>query len=403
MGAGITIALLNAGLPVILKEIDQASLDRGRASIRQRYERAVRAGRLTPGTVEQRLALLQTTLTYESLKQADLVIEAVFEDLVLKREVFRELGRETRPETILASNTSSLDMDDLAAAAGRPERVVGLHFFSPAHIMRLIEIVRGRATGADVLATSLALAKNLGKVGVVVSNAPGFVGNRIFRCYRREAQFLVEEGATVVQVDRALEEFGMALGPLATADLAGLDVSWRIRQAHPELDSPAERRPLIEDRLYSLGRYGQKTRAGWYWYDHSGRRHEDPEVERIAGEISRHNRIERRTIREEEITQRTLCALINEGARVLEEGLAARPVDIDMIYVHGYGFPRWRGGPLWHADQVGLSEVLDRIEYFARRLGPWWRPARLLSRLASQGKTFAQWQAERTGVSRAGR
>jgi len=308
----------------------------------------------------------------------------------LKKRVFAELDRVTRPDAVLASNTSTLDIDAIASATSRPQQVIGHHFFSPANVMRLLEIVRGKQSSPAVIATSMGLAKTLGKVGVLVGNCRGFVGNRMFHPYQREAQFLLEEGATVEQVDAALTDFGMAMGPLAVGDLAGLDVGWRIRKEYRHLEPAGRRVPLVADRLCEMGRYGQKTGAGWYRYPEGSRAPvADPEVERLIEEAARGACITRRTISPEEIVERTVYALVNEGARILEEGIALRAVDIDIVYVHGYGFPAYRGGPMWYADTVGLKQVYERVLQFEKQHGGLWTPAALLKRLAESGKTFA--------------
>jgi 3-hydroxyacyl-CoA dehydrogenase len=395
MGGGITMAYANAGIPVLLKEVDQPALDRGLATIRKNYAGSVQKGRLSQQQMDQRLALIEPTLSYDGFKEADVVVEAVFEGMELKKRVFAELDRVTRPDAILASNTSTLDIDAIASATSRPQQVIGHHFFSPANIMRLLEIVRGKQSSPAVIATSMGLAKKLGKVGVLVGNCRGFVGNRMFHPYQREAQFLLEEGATVEQVDAALTDFGMAMGPLAVADLAGLDVGWRIRKEYRHLEPAGQRAPLVADRLCEMGRYGQKTGAGWYRYSEGGRAPvADPEVQRLIEESARGAGIARRTIAPEEIVERTVYALVNEGARILEERIALRAVDIDIVYDHGYGFPAYRGGPMWYADTVGLKQVYDRVRQFEKQHGDLWTPAPLLERLAKSGKTFADLDKE---------
>jgi 3-hydroxyacyl-CoA dehydrogenase len=315
--------------------------------------------------------------------------------MALKKEVFSQLDRVCKPNAILATNTSSLDIDEIASATSRPHSVIGLHFFSPANVMRLLEIVRGAATSKEVIATCMQLAKKVNKVGVLVGNCMGFVGNRMFGPYRREAQFLVEEGASVTDVDDALYEFGMAMGPLATGDLAGLDVGWRIRQENRHLQKPGVRQAFVEDRLCELGRFGQKTGAGWYKYDENRKASPDPEVSSLIREWTSEARIPLRQISAEEIVDRCIYTLVNEGARILEEGIALRAVDIDIIYLNGYGFPAYRGGPMWYADTIGLKKVYDRICEFQERLGNWWEPAPLLQRLAEKGKTFAEFSGRR--------
>lgn len=395
MGGGIAMNYANAGIPVLLKETDQAALDRGLATITRNYANSVKKGRFSQEVMNERLALITPTLDYSGFENADIVVEAVFEGMALKKEIFSALDRICKPTAILASNTSTLDIDEIASATSRPEMVIGHHFFSPANVMRLLEIVRGRATNLEVIATSMALARRLKKVGVLVGNCRGFVGNRMVAPYTREAQFLLEEGAKPHEVDAALYEFGMAMGPLAMGDLAGLDVSWRIRQEFKHLEKPGIRQPLVADRLCEMGRYGQKTGAGWYRYDENRRAAPDAEVEALIEETAASAGIERRAITPEEIVERTIYALVNEGAMILEEGIALRAVDIDIIYINGYGFPAWRGGPMWYADAVGLAKVYERISEFHARFGELWTPAPLLKQLAEAGKTFAQHDKER--------
>jgi 3-hydroxyacyl-CoA dehydrogenase len=394
MGGGIAMVFANAGLPVLLKEADQPALDRGLATIQRNYLSSVKRGRFTQQFVEERLKLIKPTLSYDDFDKVDMVVEAVFEGMALKKQVFGQLDRICKPGAILASNTSTLNIDGIASVTSRPESVIGTHFFSPANIMRLLEIVRGKATGKAVIATCLQLSKRLGKVGVLVGNCRGFVGNRMFGPYRREAQFLVEEGATIEALDQALQEFGMALGPLATGDLAGLDVGWRIRKEYRHLEKPGIRQPFAEDRLCEMGRYGQKTRAGWYRYDENRRAIPDPEVNELVRRWAREEGIPQRNISSAEIVDRCAYALVNEGARILEEGIALRPVDIDIIYLNGYGFPSYRGGPMWYADTVGLDKVYGRISDFRQRHGELWEPAPVLKRLAQEGKTFAEFNSE---------
>jgi len=394
MGGGIAMVLANAGIPVLLKDTDQGALDRGIANIQKNYETSVKRGRFTPEFVAERMKLITPTLRYDDFSAADLVIEAVFEGMALKKEVFGELDRVCKPGAILASNTSTLNIDEIASATSRPQSVIGTHFFSPANVMRLLEIVRGKATSKEVIATCMQLSKKLGKVGVLVGNCMGFVGNRMFGPYRREAQFLVEEGASIEAVDKALYDYGMAMGPLATGDLAGLDVGWRIRKEYKHLQKPGVRQPFTEDKICELGRYGQKTAAGWYKYDDQRRPNVDPEiVEKIRQWVAEAG-IPQRQIPSEEIVDRCLYALVNEGARILEEGYALRAVDIDIIYLNGYGFPAHRGGPMWYADTVGVKKVYDRICEFHKQHGELWEPARLLKQLAEQGKRFADFKKE---------
>jgi 3-hydroxyacyl-CoA dehydrogenase len=394
MGGGIAMVLANAGIPVLLKEADQAALERGLATIQSNYANSVKRGRFTQQVADERLKRITPTLTYDDFSKADLVIEAVFEGMALKKEVFKQLDRVCKAGAILASNTSTLSIDELASSTSRPEFVIGTHFFSPANVMRLLEIVRGKPTSKEVIATCMQLSKTLGKVGVLVGNCRGFVGNRMFGPYRREAQFLVEEGAAIEAVDRALSDFGMAMGPLATGDLAGLDVGWRIRKEYRHLEMPGIRQPFAEDRLCELGRYGQKTGAGWYKYDDQRRATPDPVVADLVRKWVDEAGIVQRQISAREITDRCLYALANEGARILEEGYILRASDIDIIYLNGYGFPAHRGGPMWYADTVGLKQVYERVCEFHKQHGENWRPAPLLKELAEQGKTFSDFGKE---------
>lgn len=392
MGGGIAMVFANAGIPVLLKESEPDALDRGLATIRSNYANSVKRGRFTQEHADERMALITPTLSYDAFSNADIVVEAAFEAMALKKEIFGELARVCKPEAILASNTSTLSIDEIASATTRPDAVIGTHFFSPANVMRLLEIVRGAATSRETIATCMHLSKRLGKVGVLVGNCRGFVGNRMFHPYRREAQFLVEEGASIEAIDHALYDFGMAMGPLSVADLAGLDIGWRIRKEHRHLEKPGVRQPLAEDKLCEMGRFGQKTRAGWYRYDEQRRQVADPEVAELVRGWSREKGIEPREISPEEIVERCVYALVNEGARILEEGFALRAVDIDIIYLNGYGFPAHRGGPMWYADSVGLKKVYERVCEFEQAHGENWRPAPLLQQLAEQGKSFADFQ-----------
>jgi 3-hydroxyacyl-CoA dehydrogenase len=394
MGGGIAMVLANAGIPVLLKEADQAALDRGLATIQSNYANSVKRGRFTQQVADERLKRITPTLTYDDFSKADLVIEAVFEGMALKKEVFKQLDRVCKAGAILASNTSTLSIDEIASSTSRPEFVIGTHFFSPANVMRLLEIVRGKVTSKEVIATCMQLSKTIGKVGVLVGNCRGFVGNRMFGPYRREAQFLVEEGAAIEAVDRALSDFGMAMGPLATGDLAGLDVGWRIRKEYRHLEKPGIRQPFAEDRLCELGRYGQKTGAGWYKYDEQRRATPDPIVADLVRKWVDEAGTVQRQISAGEITDRCLYALVNEGARILEEGYALRASDIDIIYLNGYGFPAHRGGPMWYADTVGLKQVYERVCEFHQQHGENWRPAPLLKELAEQSKTFSDFGKE---------
>jgi len=395
MGGGIAMNYANAGIPVIVREVTQEALDRGMATIRKNYENSVRKGRFSQEVMSERMALITPQLGYDGFEEADIITEAVFEGMELKKQVFGELDRLAKPGAILASNTSTLSIDEIASATSRPEFVIGHHYFSPANVMRLLEIVRGKATSKEVIATSMALSKRLKKVGVLVGNCYGFVGNRMLHQYGREAQFLVEEGAEPQDVDGALYKFGMAMGPLAVGDLAGLDVGWRIRKEHAHLQKPGVRYPKVADRLCEMGRYGQKTGAGWYKYDENRNRIPDPEVDALIEQVAAEQGIKRREVSEEEIIERTQYALINEGAKILEEGIALRAVDIDIIYINGYGYPAWRGGPMWYADTVGLKKVYERVNQFHKEHGELWEPAPLLKRLAESGKTFADFDKEK--------
>jgi 3-hydroxyacyl-CoA dehydrogenase len=397
MGGGIAMACANAGIAVHITDATPAGLAAGMATIRRNYDVSVKRGRFTPAMVEERMARIGPQAGYDGFDQVDLVIEAVFENLALKKEIAAALDRLVKPEAIIATNTSTLDIDEIAAATKRPSQVIGLHFFSPANVMRLVEIVRGANTGPEAVATAQALAKRLGKVGVVVGNCRGFVGNRMMFPYMYEAQFLVEEGATPQQVDEALTGFGMAMGIFAVDDMAGLDVAWRVRQELNQFSEPGARKPLVADRLCEMGRCGQKTGKGWYAYGDDRKPQPDPEVLALIEQLAVANGIRRRTFTNEEIIERTIYALINEGARVLDEGFALRAADIDVIYTSGYGFPAWRGGPMFYADRVGLKKIDDRVSQFHRELGQRWAPAPLLERLAREGTTFKELDKRRAG------
>jgi 3-hydroxyacyl-CoA dehydrogenase len=391
MGGGIAMAYANAGIPVVLKDVSQQALERGIATIRKNYESTVAKGRLSPEARDDRLALITPTTSHDAFGDVDIVVEAVFEDLALKRATFEALGRVTRPDCLLASNTSTLDIDELARASRRAPLVIGHHFFSPANVMKLVEIVRGRETSDTAIATSIALARRLGKVPVVVGNCFGFVANRMLGYYLREAQLLVEEGATVAQVDRVLTDFGLPVGPFGMEDIAGLDIGARIRQHLTALgrtwaDGPQS---TMADELVAMGRYGQKTGAGWYAYAPGSRTPiPDPLIERLAETARSVRGVSRRVVDDREILERTMTALINEGARVLDEGYALRPGDIDVVYCYGFGFPRYRGGPLFYADTIGLPAVLALVESYAERHGDYWRPAPLIERLVALGRGF---------------
>ena len=392
MGGGIAMNYANAGIPVLLKEVDQAALDRGMATIRKNYEVTMSKGKMTAEQVEKTMALITPTTSYDGFDQVDIVTEAVFENMDLKKATFTDLGRVTRPDCILASNSSTLDIDQFANASGRPAQVLGHHYFSPANVMKLLEIVRGKETSREVIASSLKLSKKLAKVGVVVGNCFGFVANRMLAYYMREAYLLLEEGASVEQIDRVLIEFGLPVGPFGMQDIAGIDVGARIRQYLKSIGKSRAEGPqsAIPDRLFDLGRYGQKTGAGWYTYDAPGSRNRttDPLIEQLANEEAKKRGIARRPISDEEIIARITTALANEGARVLADKFATRPGDIDVIYVYGFGFPRYRGGPMFYADTVGLPTVLSRVNEYRARFGDYWEPAPLLEKLVAEGRGF---------------
>ncbi len=393
MGSGIAMACANAGITVRLKDVDQAALDRGIATIRKNYESSVKKGRFTPEIAEQRIAMIRPQTGYDGFEQADLIIEAAFESMDLKKRLFGEIDAVAKPDCILATNTSTLDIDEIASVTKRPEMVIGLHFFSPANVMRLVEIVRGAWTNKPVIATSLALAKKLGKVGVVVGNCRGFVGNRMMLPYMREAQFIVEEGSTPAEVDAALYDFGMAMGIFAVDDMGGIDLAWRVRQEYKHLEKPGVRVPLVLEKLYEMHRWGQKTGKGWYLYEDGRTPIPDPEVNELIDKTAREAGIERRTISKSEIVARCIYTLVNEGAKILGEGFAQRAADIDVIYITGYGFPNYRGGPMWYADTVGLKHVYAQVNEYHERFGELWEPAPLLKKLAESGGTFAGFDA----------
>ena len=391
MGGGIAMSFASAGIPVTLLEMKQEALDKGLATIRSNYEASVKRGRLDAGAVERNVGLISPTLSYGDLAGADLVIEAVFEDMEVKLGVFRELDRVAKPGAILASNTSTLDLNRIAAGTRRPQDMIGMHFFSPANVMKLLEVVRGAKTADDVLLTVMRLAKKIGKTAVVSGVCDGFIGNRMVEQYLRQAMFLLEEGASPAQVDQALERFGMAMGPFRMSDLAGNDVGWYIRKRR-YVEKPALVYSRIADRLCELGRFGQKTGLGWYRYQ-PGRRDAlpDPAVEALIADYRKEHGYAPRRVGEEEIVARCIYALVNEGAQLLEEGIALRASDIDVVYLAGYGFPRYRGGPMFYADTVGLYNVVRTMARFAANPHGdpgFWRPAPLLARLAAEGKTF---------------
>ncbi len=389
MGGGIAMCFADTGIPAILKDTSREAVDRGMNTIRSNYARMVKSGRISQETADQRIARITPQLSFDGFENADLIIEAVFEEMGVKKSIFAELDAIAKPQAILATNTSSLDVDEIAASTHSPERVLGVHFFSPANIMRLVEVVRAKTTRDDVLVTAMALTRKLGKTGVLAGNCYGFIGNRMMHAYVREAQFLVEEGASVEDVNAALYDFGMAMGPLAMQDQVGLDVIWLIRQAGVHKHKHGVRRPIVLEQLYNLGRFGQKSGRGWSRYDENRKASPDPETAALLKKLATKAGIEQRTISRDEIVDRCILALVNEGARILEEGIALRAVDIDIVYLNGYGFPTWRGGPMFYADTVGLRNVLSRMQEFQARHGDdLWQPAPLLERLADSGKTF---------------
>jgi 3-hydroxyacyl-CoA dehydrogenase len=395
MGGGIAMALANVGIPVTLIDADAKALDRGLARVRDNYAGSVARGRLDAAGMEQRMALISGSGTLaEGVRGADLVIEAVFEDMALKQRLFRELDGAARPGAILATNTSGLDIDEIAAVTSRPQDVAGAHFFSPAHVMKLLEVVQARHTAPDVIATLMALGRRMGKVAVLARIYPGFIGNALFRNYTREAHFLVEDGALPHEVDAALKRFGYAMGIFAVHDMAGNDVGYQTRKAQMAT-RPTDRRwnDLIL-KLVDLGRLGQKSGAGWYRYEPGSREPQrDPVVEQFIVEESARMGIRRRPVSEEEILKRCLYGMVNEGARLLEQGIALRPGDIDIVYVTGYGFPAHQGGPMFMADRIGLDRVYADIQRLHAEHGHWWQPAPLLERLAREGRRFADLQA----------
>ncbi len=391
MGGGITMNFLNAGIPVKMLEMKQEALDRGIATIRKNYEAQVGKGKLKQDKYEQRMALLSTTLSYDDLKDADLVIEAVFEEMGVKEAVFKQLDAVMKQGAILASNTSTLDVNKIASFTQRPQDVVGLHFFSPANVMKLLEVVRGEKTAKDVLATVMSVAKTIKKTAVVSGVCDGFIGNRMIEQYSRQAGFLLEEGCTPAQVDKAIEKFGFAMGPFRMGDLAGNDIGWAIRKRR-YVEKPHMKYSKTADLLCELGRFGQKTGAGWYDYQ-AGKRDAIPS-QLVVDMIEKHRKdlgITPRKISDEEIVQRLVYSLVNEAAHILEEGIASRASDIDMVYLTGYGFPIHRGGPMQYADTVGLFNVVQSMKRFAKNPlddAQFWQPAPLLARLVAEGKTF---------------
>lgn len=397
MGGGIAMSVANAGIPVTLFDRDQESLDRGMETIRRNYASSVSRNRLTQEQVEQRLALIRPSLSLESLSSANLLIEAVFEDMAVKKQILPDLDRHGKDGVIIASNTSRLDINELADVTRHPDRFLGMHFFSPANVMRLLEVVKGDKTDSRVIASVFKFARRIGKVPVLVGVCDGFVGNRMVSPYTREAHFLLEEGATPAQVDGALRNFGMAMGPIQMADMAGLDISWAARKRQAPTRPKHIRYSKVADRICELGRFGQKTGSGFYKYEEGSRTPlSDPFIHSLIEDCAREAGIERRDITDTEIIERTIYALINEGARILQDGIAARASDIDVIYVAGYGFPVFRGGPMFYADSVGLPKVLATIRQFHDEHGVLWEPAPLLVELVESGRSFADFDARRT-------
>jgi 3-hydroxyacyl-CoA dehydrogenase len=393
MGGGIAMNFAAGGVPTWIFDTTQEMLDKGMGIIRKNYAATVEKGRMTQEEMDKRMALIKPTLSYDDFKNADFIIEAVFEEMDIKKEVFKKLDAVAKPGAILATNTSTLDVNEIASVTKRPEAVVGTHFFSPANVMKLLEIVRGKKTSFEVLNTAMAVGKGMGKVSAVVGVCDGFVGNRMFHKYTAEANFLIEEGALPQQVDAALYDWGMAMGPFAVSDLAGIDVGWRIRKRQGR---PAGKRySAIGDKIAEMNRYGQKTGAGFYKYEPGNRVPQpDPLIEKLILDESKALGITRRTFTNEEIIERTIYAMVNEGAKILEEGIAQRASDIDVIYIYGYGFPVFRGGPMFYADTVGLKKVYDKVCAFYEASKKEaanedrWKPAPLLEKLAKSGGKF---------------
>lgn len=386
---------LNVGIPVTVLEVDQEALDKGISVIKRNYDIQVQRGRMSEADVDKRMSLLTGTTDYKGLSSADVIIEAVYENIDVKVETFKKIEAVAKPGAILASNTSGLDIDKMAEATGRPDAVIGLHFFSPANVMKLLEVVRGENTSKETIATSMKLGRTLNKIAVLSGNAPGFIGNRMLSGYTQQAGEIILQGATPYQVDNVLLQFGMPMGPFQMNDLVGLDLGWRARKLSgmkPE-DVPITAR--VADRLCELERFGQKTNRGFYIYPEGSRAGQaDPEVVALVEEVSSELSIDRRTIDDDEVLKRCLYPLINEGARLLEQGIAIRPCDIDIVYINGYGFPEVTGGPMFWADQQGLDTILEDIKRFGEEYGgDVWKPAPLLEKLVSEGKGFASLQS----------
>ena len=396
MGGGIAMCFADAGIPVKVLETNQDALDKGLGTVRNNYQRMVRSGRISAEQRDERLALVDGVLDYGAIADADVVVEAVYENLDLKKQIFEKLDATMKPGAVLASNTSALDLDQMAAKTQRPADVVGTHFFSPANIMQLLEVVRGAETSKETLATAMALGKTIGKIPVLSTNAPGFIGNRMLGGYTRQAGEIILRGALPEQVDKVIVEFGFNMGPFAMNDLVGLDLGWRARKMAGTEDADKPLTAVVPDKLCELGRYGQKTGAGFYQYSQGSRQGQpDPAVASIIEETAAELGIERREIDDAEVLKLCLYPLINIGAQLLDDGIAQRASDIDVVYVHGYGFPKYRGGPMYYADQVGLADIYRDILVLHQRYGDVWRPAPLLKRLAEAGSSFAAFDAER--------
>ena len=388
MGQGIAMSFVNAGIPVTVVETAQEALDRGFAKMRETFESAAQRGRMSEADAKARFARLSPSLSLDELKDKDLIIEAVFESMKIKKEVFGKLDAIAKHGAVLASNTSTLDVDEIARSTSRPGDVLGMHFFSPANIMRLLEVVRGAKSDKDVVATAMGLAKRIGKVAVLSGVCDGFIGNRMLASYGPEAQALALEGAAPSQIDKAITDWGLAMGPFAMGDLAGLDVGWRIRQERA-LSNERKMQYAVNDKICEMGRFGQKTGRGFYIYEKGSRTPKaDPEVEAMYVEEAKRQGITRRAISGEEIVERLLFQLVNSGAELLGEGIALRASDIDTVYVNGYGFPAWRGGPMWSGDVIGLKTVVEKMHAYEKAHGPRFTPAPLLAKLASEGKSF---------------
>ncbi len=389
MGGGIAMNFANAGIPVKILEVNREALDKGLGIVAKNYAATVAKGRLRQEDMDKRVGLLSGVVDYEDLKDVDIIIEAVFEDMDVKKQVFAKIDKVAKPSAVLATNTSTLDVNEIAAVTSRPQDVVGLHFFSPANVMKLLEVVRADKTSDQTLASAMKLAKTIKKVGVVAGVCDGFIGNRMLHDYFREAGFLLEEGATPQQVDKVIEDFGFAMGPFRVGDLAGLDVGWYIRKRQAATRPAHERYSKVADQICELGRFGQKTGAGWYRYEAGSRAAiPDPEIHALIEKASQEAAIKREQVSDQEILERCMYALINEGAKILEEGIALRASDIDIVYIYGYGFPRYRGGPMFYADTVGLDKVYASVKKFHETHGDFWKPAALLERLARDGGKF---------------